>query len=214
MSQDDEAAYAHEMAAAFAHEIRTPLTSLAMALELTDAGASEGELHLDAGLTALVRASLDGLNGLADEFQDASRLARGKLVLAKETLGLLLVVQTVRDLLAPAVTLILLDGPPDRSIVGDPARLPHALAGIAGGVYRCGDGSGDVRLGFRASAISCSLEFTGGEDRGGTSRIPGPEAGYGFFAGRAILLASGADVEIVRRDGFMRAVVTLPVNGS
>jgi len=72
-----------EAAGAFAHDLRTPLTALRMALDLAGKGAGEGHA-LDGELSAVVRGSLADLEGLVDDFHAASRIERALLEPASE----------------------------------------------------------------------------------------------------------------------------------
>ena len=78
-TSDDAELFRREAMGAFAHEVRTPLTSIRMVMELARRQSSEGQLMLDAELAEMLSSAVDDLLGLADDLQEGSRLERGKL---------------------------------------------------------------------------------------------------------------------------------------
>ncbi|MBE7520049.1 MAG: hypothetical protein HS107_12470 [Thermoflexaceae bacterium] len=68
MSETDH--YRRESMGAFAHEIRTPLTSIRMVIELAKRLGSGDQAVLDAELSAMLNASIDDLQRLADDLQE------------------------------------------------------------------------------------------------------------------------------------------------
>jgi len=68
-SAPDEELYRREAMGAFAHEVRTPLTSIRMVLELARREGTNGELVLDGELAGMLDASVDDLQQLADDLQ-------------------------------------------------------------------------------------------------------------------------------------------------
>ena len=82
-----------EAAGAFAHDLRTPLTALRMALDLAGEGVA-----LDGELSAVVRGSLADLEGLVDDFHAASRIERALLEPASERCELSAVLAEARSL--------------------------------------------------------------------------------------------------------------------
>lgn len=84
---------------AFAHEVRTPLTSIKMVMELARRQSTEGGLLLDDELAGMLRTSVDDLQSLADDLQETSRLERGRLNLSPGPCDLAAAVEAARDLL-------------------------------------------------------------------------------------------------------------------
>lgn len=201
--------YRREAMGAFAHEVRTPLTSIKMVMELARRQSSAGELLLDAELAEMLRASVEDLQDLADELQETSRLERGKVNLSMGPCDLSAAVDAAREMLGP----IQLTGIPEPGIEGpwDAARLVRALAGFATAANRIGDGSGIVHLeALRSGAVAC-LSFTSG-------RVAGPErpiaadAGFSFFRARQLVLAMGGSVHCRRAERFATFRVALPLH--
>ena len=60
----DEEHYRREAMGAFAHEVRTPLTSIRMVMELGRRQAPAGQLALDGELSAMLTSSVDDLQRL------------------------------------------------------------------------------------------------------------------------------------------------------
>ncbi|WP_322819434.1 histidine kinase dimerization/phospho-acceptor domain-containing protein [Tepidiforma sp.] len=200
-----------EAMGAFAHEIRTPLTSIRMVIELARRGAdADGGLLLDRELAEMLLASVDDLQLLADELQEMSRLERGKVQLAPGPCDLRAAVAAAGEMLGgqPAMELAApvpaLEGP------WDAARLVRALAGIARSVNRMGDGSGTVRLVPRLDGVRVRLEFWSGEPRGEVRPVAA-DAGFSYFRGRQLVVTMGGSVHCERRERFARVAVTLPL---
>src|SRR5512139_3273962 len=71
---DDPDEYGREAMAAFAHDMRTPLTTIRMVTELARRQSPERELRLDGELAEMFEASARDLGALADALQETSRL--------------------------------------------------------------------------------------------------------------------------------------------
>lgn len=208
-SSDDHDHYRREAMGAFAHEIRTPLTSLRMVIELARRQAGDtGMLMLDAELTGLLHQSITDLQQLADDLQEQSRLERGNVALANGPCELGAAVEAARELLRPAIEI---QGKPPAPAEGpwDGPRLVRAFVGFAEGANRLGDGSGAVRLDARTGPDCVSLRFSSGAP-GGAPRPVGADVGFGFFRARQYVLAVGGTVECDRGDRYLSIAVTLP----
>lgn len=200
-----------EAMGAFAHEIRTPLTSLRMVIELARRGAdAEGALLLDRELAEMLLASVDDLQVLADKLQEMSRLERGKVQLAPGPCDLRAVVAAAGEMLGGQPTMELVEPVPALEGPWDAARLVRALAGIALSVNRMGDGSGTVRLVPRLDGVSVWLEFSSGEPRGEVRPVAA-DAGFSYFWGRQLVVTMGGSVHCERRERFARVAVMLPL---
>ncbi len=198
-----------ETAAAFAHEIRTPLTSLVMALELGKSSGQPGTLHFEPDLASLLRASVDGLVALADTFQEVSRLERG---LARLSLGQHSLAAVLAQASAQAAP-IAFDVPAaagELHVTCDGGRMARAVAGLATGVDRAGSGSGAVDLSIDHVGDMVAVRLASGSDPGGADRPVGPDAGFGFYAAWLVVRAHEGELRAIRRDGFMEVVLSLP----
>jgi len=209
----DEEYYRREAMGAFAHEVRTPLTSIRMVMELGRRQSTGGRLALDRELSEMLATSVDGLQRLADDLQEASRLERGKMVLGHGPCDLAAAIAAAEDLTRPQ---IVIERAVQPGIEGpwDAARLVRAIAGFVESANRIGDGTGVVSLTVAPGADSLVLRFTSGK--------PGPEglpvaadAGFAFFRSRLFVLAMGGSVECVRseRHATIRAAVPYAAQG-
>lgn len=206
---DEAEHYRREALGAFAHEIRTPLTSIKMVMELARRQSSDGQLVLDRELAEMLRTSVEDLQHLADDLQETSRLERGRLALATGPCELGAAIEAARDLLGGQPTLeVEFQGPVEGP--WDAPRLVRALAGFAGSVNRIGDGSGRVRLEVTLDGETVALRFVSGSSRGG-NRPVGADAGFSFFRARQLVLAMGGSVHSARAERFATFFVALPL---
>lgn len=208
IERDDQELFRREAMGAFAHEVRTPLTSIKMVMELARRQSSEGELLLDGELAEMLKTSVEDLQQLADDLQETSRLERGKVVLATGPCDLTLAVEAAREMLGP----LELNGIPEPGLEGpwDAARLVRALAGFSQSANRIGDGSGKVRLEAHRSGSIAELIFTSGHLSGNEKPIAA-DAGFAFFRSRQLVLAMGGSVHCQRADRFATFRVALPL---
>jgi signal transduction histidine kinase len=199
--------YRREALGAFAHEVRTPLTAIRMVLELGRATGDDAPLLLDGELASMLRTSVDDLQRLADDLQETSRLERGRLRLAQEPCDLAAIVTAARHAVAPDV---LLDGEaPPLAGHWDEARLVHAIAGLARGANRAGDGSGRVSLRAEAAGSWVELALQSGHP-GGAGRPIASDAGYAFFRARQAILAMGGRLDWDRAERYLLVRASLP----
>lgn len=204
-----EADYRREAMGAFAHEVRTPLTSIRMVMELARRQSSAGQLVLDAELAEMLAASVTDLQTLADDLQEASRLERGKVALSDGPAELSATVEAACALMRPAIQLAVVECP---VLEGpwDPARLVRALAGFGEAANRMGNGSGQVRFDCQRAVQQVRLRFESGTP-GGARKAVAADAGFGFFRARAFVLASGGSVDCERSERYAKMTVTLPL---
>jgi signal transduction histidine kinase len=200
--------YRREAMGAFAHEVRTPLTSIRMVLELARCQSTDDTLVLDAELSAMLRQSVDDLQNLADDIQEASRLERGRLVVGSGPTDLSAAVDAARELLGGRIDIA---GPTPDPIEGpwDAPRLVRAIAGFTESTNRIGDGSGEVRFQCILSPESVQLVFESGELNEPGKPIAA-DAGFGFFRSRQFVLAMGGSVDYARSERHARITATLP----
>lgn len=208
-TSDDAELYRREAMGAFAHEVRTPLTSIRMVMELARRQSSEGQLLLDAELAEMLSSSVDDLQRLADDLQEGSRLERGKLPLSKGPCDLRAAIDAARAILRKEH--IELDGPQPAAIDGpwDAPRLVRAIAGFAEATNRIGDGNGAVRFSCTRRPLDVSLEFTSGLP-GRDARVIAADAGFAFFHSRQLVLAMGGSVHCDRAERYATITVALP----
>jgi signal transduction histidine kinase len=199
-----------EALGAFAHEIRTPLTSIRMVLELAKRLGTDGKRVLDSELGTMLDASVDDLERFADELQEFSRLERGRIVLSGGPCELAAAVESARELAGPDVQLAGTGGPEGLKGPWDAGRLVRAIAGFGQAANRIGNGSGIVDLGWAGTPTSVELRFASGA-AGGADRPIGADAGFAFFRSRQYILAMGGTVDWRRAERFVEIRVGLPL---
>jgi signal transduction histidine kinase len=206
--REDPDLYRREAMGAFAHEVRTPLTSIKMVMELARRQASEGELVLDAELAEMLNSSVEDLQQLADDLQETSRLERGKVALAVGPADLAAAIDASRELMHG----IELRGIPEPGIEGpwDAARLVRAIAGFATSANRIGDGSGTVKLEAHRREGAAELVFISGTP-GRPAKDIAADAGFAFFRSRQLVLAMGGSVHCQRAERFAMFRIVLPL---
>jgi signal transduction histidine kinase len=200
--------YRREAMGAFAHEVRTPLTSIKMVMELARRQSTGGQLLIDTELAEMLKSSVDDLQQLADDLQETSRLERGKANLSPGPADLSAAFEAARDLVSPVQ--IASDGVPAVEGPWDAPRLARAIAGFAHSANRIGDGSGCVRLHAMPAEHSVSLSFTSGS-AGGESKPMAADAGFSFFRSRQLVLAMGGSVHCQRAERYAAFDVVLPL---
>ena len=209
---EDTEHFRRESLGAFAHEIRTPLTSIKMVMELARRQAQAGQLILDVELADMLRTSVDDLQALADDLQETSRLERGRLTLATGPCDLGTAIAAAQELLEGRPELAVdsegtVDGP------WDAPRLVRTIAGFAQSANRLGDGSGRVLLDWEAGSEAVVLKFRSGEP-GGDPKAIGADAGFSFFRSRQLVLAMGGSVHSARAERYAAFTVALPLQAT
>jgi hypothetical protein len=197
---EEQERYRVEAIGAFSHEIRTPITSLKMLVELSRRHGEGGEGRLDAELMGLLQLTVDELTRLVDEVQESSRLMRGSVMLTGSLCRLGAVVASARDAMPAGVSF---DDGVFEDIEGwwDSEHLAQVIAGFATTVDRLGAGDGHVRTTFASDGDGFVVSFESGV-RAGAEREMTAEAGFAFFRARQFLLAMGGSLQCERRDGF------------
>jgi signal transduction histidine kinase len=209
VSGDDRDLYQREALGAFAHELRTPLTSIRMVLELARReGGTSDALVLDGELASMLLTSVDDLQQLADDLQEASRLERRKVVLSNGPSELPAALVAAGQLIAPD---IVIRGEPAPDIAGpwDSRQLTTALAGFARSANRIGDGSGTVDVAFVLEPEALRISIASGTPSGAVRKIAA-DAGFAFFRARQAILAMGGTLEWARSERHLAITVSLP----
>lgn len=207
---DDLDLYRREAIGAFAHEVRTPLTSIRMVLELARRESNEAELILDEELAAMLVASVDDLQQLADDLQETSRMERRRVTLAPGPTDLAEAIAAAAARVAPDIDVAVTE--PPHTVVGqwDERRLIDAVAGFIRAANRVGDGTGEVRCVASLEEGGALLTITSGEP--GEERRPiAADAGFGFFRARQFILAMDGDFAWERTERYFQVRVQLPL---
>lgn len=209
-SSNDEDYFRREAMGAFAHEIRTPLTSIRMVVELARRQAGGGEtLTFEPDLAGMLQAAITDLQQLADDLQEQSRLERGRITLSEGPCELGAAIDAARKVLRPGIVLASPAGLEPLEGPWDPPRLTSALAAFADAANRMGDGSGVIHLEVGIAPDAVTLRFESGQP-GGAIRPIDADAGFGFFRARQFVLAAGGTVAGDRRDRYISIAITLP----
>lgn len=199
-----------ELLGAFAHELRTPLASANMVLQLSEMSGAEGELTLDAELSGMLKQSLTSLNDLAEQLQETSRLARGRLALDQGPCSLAAAIDAAREMAGPVS--IECGAVPPVEGSWDATRLAGALGELVAAANRAGDNAGTVRVGIDATG-PVRLELASGPDDAPPDPGEVSDAaalGFGFFHARETIRRMGGDVAADRREHACRVVIELP----
>ena len=206
--REEAEVYRREAMGAFAHEVRTPLTSIKMVMELARRQSADGQLLLDPELSDMLKTSVEDLQQLADDLQETSRLERGKVSLATGPSELAAAIAAAQELVTP----LRLDiaGSADLEGPWDGPRLVRAIAGFAQSGNRIGDGSGTVSVAVDALGPTVRLTFRSGSP-GGEQKPMAADAGFSFFRSRQLVLAMGGSVHCQRTERHATFIVALPL---
>jgi signal transduction histidine kinase/ActR/RegA family two-component response regulator len=145
----------NEFLAMLAHELRNPLSPLAMAASLLerDAGAAPQQLRL----ARVIGRQVDHMARLLDDLLDAARISSGKIKLAVEALSLADVlrhaVETVQPRIAERGQALDVELPAATvAVEGDQVRLAQVFTNLLGNASKYTGDGGRLRLAARASA--------------------------------------------------------------
>jgi two-component system, sensor histidine kinase len=143
----------NEFLAMLAHELRNPLSPLAMAASLLerDAGAAPQQLRLAGVITRQV----DHMARLLDDLLDAARISSGKIMLAVELLSLADVlrhaVETVQPRIAERGQALDVELPAGTiAVEGDRVRLAQVFTNLLGNASKYTGDGGRLRLAAHA----------------------------------------------------------------
>lgn len=198
----------HQALASFAHEVRTPLTSIRMVLDLARDSSGGGGLSLDAELTRMLEQSLQDLDELADGVQLLSRVERGKL-------GVECAESTLEAVLARAVEelegRVALDLEPIPEFIGrwDEGHIASILAACAVAADRGGEASGSEQCGYIGSSGGVTVEFVSGTPSGPPD-TQSPDLGFAFLRAAVIAELMGCSIVVSHQAGHCAVQVTLP----
>lgn len=196
-----------DAAGAFAHDMRTPLTSIVMVLDIARSMGADGELVLDDELETMLRGSVDAIHELVDDFHESSRIDRSLLTFATAPTDIQMVIEEAAE---AAVCGVSIENGPLEGIVGawDKPRLTRAISQLINATNRLGDGSGDVSLAARAEPDEVTIELGSGTMKG-ERRAVSTDAGYFYFHGCQVVEAIGGSVLTERATGGARITVAL-----
>jgi two-component system, NtrC family, sensor histidine kinase KinB len=220
----------NDLVATVAHEFRTPLTSLRMAIHLCLEGlvgplTPKQEEMLQAG-----RADCERLQGIVDDLLDLSRLQSGKAEVElqrKEAAALLEgAIEARRDEAARAqISLQREPSPPLPAVLADPERIALVLGNLVSNALRYAPEGSQIQLGAeeREGAVRFWVRDGGpGLSREHQQRVfdkffrgpgaKGPGVGLGLYIAREIVQAHGGEIGVESAPGQgARFWFTLPI---
>lgn len=204
-----EGDYRREAMGAFTHEIRTPITSIRMVMELARRQSKAGQMLLDGELAKMLNSSVDDLQQLADDLQELSRMERGKVVVSTGPCDLAAALEAASELIGRDIEIA---GQVPEGVEGpwDVPRLVRAIAGFATAANRIGNGSGEVRFRHHLTQCSMRLAFESGQP-GPRTKPVSADAGFAFFRARQLIVTMGGTVECTRGERYAKIVADLPL---
>ena len=198
------------------HELRTPLAGILGMADLLAATPISGE---QGAYIEAIRNSGNALSILIDEILDFSRIEAGKLVLAREPVDIVALVEGVVELLAPQAQAksleiaSLVEAQVPREWPGDVARLRQILLNLVGNAVKFTTTGGvGVKVGMTDAGLVFSIADTGcgvPRDRqaaifeefeqadGSTTQIHGG-SGLGLTIARQLVNAMGGRLELTQ----------------
>ena len=171
-------AMSQSLVATFAHEFRTPLTSLRLAIHilLAQLAGTMTEKQLD--LIYAARQDCERLQNLVDDILSIVRLQSGKIELRRVRVSILPFIEHIIDhhrLLAEEQGIRLSQVPPpfDEEVFADPERLELVFANLITNAIRHTPAGGSIKVGAQAEEdlIRFTVKDTG---EGDTQRISCP----------------------------------------
>jgi two-component system, NtrC family, sensor histidine kinase KinB len=209
----------NDLVATVAHEFRTPLTSLRMAIHLLAEEVVGPMTEKQADLASAARQDCERLQAIVDDLLDLSRIQAGRVELKSRPLPATELLETAAAgvrAAAAAGQLELAVSPPEPGAVvqGDPERLQLVLSNLLANAVRHTPPGGRVELSAerRGDAVRFQVADTGeGIPREYQDRIfekffqvPNGKAGgvgLGLYISREIVLAHGGEMGLESEPG-------------
>ena len=209
----------NDLVATVAHEFRTPLTSLRMAVHLCTEEAAGPLTDKQAELLHGARDDCDRLQGMVDDLLDLSRIESGRVELFPLSTAVShLVENAVREHsteAAEAGLKLIIDSPlPEVRVLADHERIAHVFSNLITNAVRHTPNGGSVTLG--AKQLKGSVRFTVTDTGNGIPekyqervfdkffRVPDTEprgTGLGLYIAREIVTVHGGDIGVESAPG-------------
>jgi len=220
-----------DLVATVAHEFRTPLTSLRMAVHLCAEQVAGPLTEKQAELLQAAREDCDRLQGMVDDFLDLSRIESGKIEIYPLPIEARLLVSGAIEEHRPdadvkGVHLGMTGMPPQVSVLADHERIGHVFSNLIGNAVRHTPRGGSIELG--ATSVNGSVRFTVSDTGPGIPKeylerifekffqVPGvgPKGtGLGLYIVKEIVTAHGGEIGVESTPGqATRFWFTLPVS--
>lgn len=211
--------------AVLAHDLRTPLSSIAMAIEIF-----RGSHDVQAAAVAeRLHSSTTRMSGLIEQLCDLSRVRLGAgFNLTLRDVDLAAVVQRCVAELEPAAGARFdVRAPSELALVGDEGRLAQVVSNILGNAVRHGDPERPIEVRTRRGETTATIEIKNGgvippELRGElflpfkshTKRTGKREGlGLGLYIVDQIVRAHAGNIDVVSGEGETTVRITLPLKG-
>ena len=142
----------NEFLAMLAHELRNPLSPIAMAASLLERGAAPEQTRL----ARVVGRQVEHMARLLDDLLDAARISSGKITLAPEPLALAEVLRHAVETVQPRIaergqSLDLALPPEDVTVEGDRVRLAQVFTNLLANASKYTGDGGRLRLAVQAA---------------------------------------------------------------